>query len=543
MLLLFIASIAMAQALPTARVTWNRNPEPDIAGYEVSYGTRSGIYTKRANVGQETNFSVSGLTPNATYYFTVVAVNQAGLRSLPSAEFVYRVPPVIISNRAPAGKITSPRQSVTVLAGATAYFAADATDPDGDKGISYFWNFGANSGVLPATAKVPGPVEFQIPGSYLVTLTATDSKGLSDPTPEVIRVNVVNSPSTVAPRSGWALRYANSQEAGYEARLAFDGDPSTFWHTRWTGSDLPPPPHEIQIDTGMLRKMTGFQYVPRQDSLNVGNIGLYEFYVSVDGVNWGAPVARGSFNIGKQIRSVYFARKVARYIRLVSLTEASGNEYCSVAELNVLEVSPANRAPVALPVTASTRKNKRVKIKLRGSDPDSDPFIYQIIDRPEHGKVRRAGANLTYWPRNGFIGTDRLTYRLHDGLESSALVTVTINVKPLPRNTGKPGSPGKAGNNGADGDTKPPVTAPLPRAVKGIARIQGKKYRTLTVAKDSLPAGAKLTVEVSPDLTRWFSGKKHTTVMANNKKRIKVRDNTPFSATSKRHIRLRPVKR
>jgi chromosomal replication initiation ATPase DnaA len=58
-----------------------------------------------------------------------------------------------------------------------------------------------------------------------------------------------------------------------------------------------------------------------------------------------------------------------------------------------------------------------------------------------------------------------------------------------------------------------------------------------------LTPGAKLTIQVSSNLTKWFSGKKHTTVIASNRKFIKVRDNTPFSPANKRHIRLRPVKR
>src|SRR4029453_10529937 len=65
---------------------WDRNPEPDVTGYVVSYGTQSGQHTTQINVGNVLTFS---LTPPAgqTYYVVVQAYNATG-SSPKSAELV-----------------------------------------------------------------------------------------------------------------------------------------------------------------------------------------------------------------------------------------------------------------------------------------------------------------------------------------------------------------------------------------------------------------------------------------------------------------------
>jgi hypothetical protein len=63
----------------------------------------------------------------------------------------------------------------------------------------------------------------------------------------------------------------------------------------------------------------------------------------------------------------------------------------------------------------------------------------------------------------------------------------------------------------------------------------GLRYLTIVVNKE---VGA--TVEVSGNLTDWFSGSSHTTVVSDDAGVLKVRDNTPVTAESKRYIRLKP---
>src|SRR5258706_7688021 len=84
----------------TATATWDPNSEPDIAGYKLSYGTQSGVYTTTLDVGNVTTWPLA-LTDGVRYFFAVQAYNTAGLISPFSAEVIFDVPastvPVVTS--------------------------------------------------------------------------------------------------------------------------------------------------------------------------------------------------------------------------------------------------------------------------------------------------------------------------------------------------------------------------------------------------------------------------------------------------------------
>jgi hypothetical protein len=64
----------------------------------------------------------------------------------------------------------------------------------------------------------------------------------------------------------------------------------------------------------------------------------------------------------------------------------------------------------------------------------------------------------------------------------------------------------------------------------------GLKYLTIVISN----AAQAPTVEVSGNLVDWFSGSSHTTVISDAGGILKVRDNTPVAADSKRYIRVKP---
>lgn len=74
---------ALAQSSVT--LAWDPNPEPDIAGYTISWGTRPGVFTASADVGENTLWTISGLDPHQRYYFTVQAYNDDRVYSSPAA--------------------------------------------------------------------------------------------------------------------------------------------------------------------------------------------------------------------------------------------------------------------------------------------------------------------------------------------------------------------------------------------------------------------------------------------------------------------------
>lgn len=144
-----------------------------------------------------------------------------------------------------------------------------------------------------------------------------------------------NSGKTVLQSLGAVVAKADSQERDFAASNAIDGDPDSIWHTAYTNVSAPYP-HEIQVDMQKPVELTGFKCLPRQDMQN-GWFTDYAFYVSEDGKNWGAPVAKGSFAADESEKTVKFDKPCkGRFIRLVALKGLSGNPWAAIAELDVI---------------------------------------------------------------------------------------------------------------------------------------------------------------------------------------------------------------
>ncbi len=74
----------------TASFTWDPNPETNIAGYKVQWGTtNSGTgYTKTVT----TNFVTIQFTNSVPHWLNVIAFNTAGLQSRPSSNLLVDIP-------------------------------------------------------------------------------------------------------------------------------------------------------------------------------------------------------------------------------------------------------------------------------------------------------------------------------------------------------------------------------------------------------------------------------------------------------------------
>jgi len=101
-----------------------------------------------------------------------------------------------------------------------------------------------------------------------------------------------------------------------------------------TGQVPEPLPHAIQIDLGQTEEVSGFTYLPRQDN-SEGRIADYEFYLSMDGTNWGSPVATGTWTSGTDPETVSFPSQTANYVQLRAISEVNGGGLTAVAELVV----------------------------------------------------------------------------------------------------------------------------------------------------------------------------------------------------------------
>ena len=81
-----------ARALQSATLSWGTINSPDVGGYNVYYGTQSGVYPNRLSAGNVGSTRVSGLQEGTTYYFVVTVYDLDGFESDPSNEAIYTVP-------------------------------------------------------------------------------------------------------------------------------------------------------------------------------------------------------------------------------------------------------------------------------------------------------------------------------------------------------------------------------------------------------------------------------------------------------------------
>ena len=149
--------------------------------------------------------------------------------------------------------------------------------------------------------------------------------------------NLFNQPELDGLKPLTAKASADSAESDdYGADKAIDGDPDTFWHTAW---DDPAPvfPHWLELELPQPAKITGFVALPRQDGNRNGWIKDFAFYASTDGVNWGEPIAKGSFEKNEKLKTVKFAAPVtARFVKLVALSGYADGPWASLAEFNLI---------------------------------------------------------------------------------------------------------------------------------------------------------------------------------------------------------------
>lgn len=144
---------------------------------------------------------------------------------------------------------------------------------------------------------------------------------------------------------------ASSEEDGHEAENAIDGDPNTIWHTPWRSGSTRHP-HHLKLEFKAPITLRGFTSLPRQDGIRNGWICDYAFYASDDGVNWGEPVKRGTFEATKDLKTVMFKRPVrGRFFMFVALSGFVHSPLGSMAEFSVLE--DADESSNSVPVSPS----------------------------------------------------------------------------------------------------------------------------------------------------------------------------------------------
>jgi IPT/TIG domain-containing protein len=172
----------------TATASWNPNPEADIAGYKLSYGTQSGVYTTVIDVGNVTGWSVT-LTAGQRYFFAVQAYNTSSLLSAYSAEAIDDVPAVSPPSIASLTPTSGPSGTVVTITG-TNFGATQGSSTvafNGTTATATSWS--VTSIVVPVT---PGATT----GNVVVNVGGLASNGMS------FTVTVPPNITSLSPTSG-----------------------------------------------------------------------------------------------------------------------------------------------------------------------------------------------------------------------------------------------------------------------------------------------------------------------------------------------------
>jgi arylsulfatase A-like enzyme len=140
------------------------------------------------------------------------------------------------------------------------------------------------------------------------------------------------------PNTGWKVARVSSENTGNHkfAANAIDGDPTTVWHSRFSGAEPERHPHELVIDLGASHTLRGLRYLARQDDGWNGAIGEMEIAVGDDPDTFGDPVAKATLKKIREPQEVSFPTTTGRYVQIRAVSEVNGGPWASAAEIGLV---------------------------------------------------------------------------------------------------------------------------------------------------------------------------------------------------------------
>lgn len=151
--------------------------------------------------------------------------------------------------------------------------------------------------------------------------------------------DLVVTPATLS-RKKWTVHSVSSYETAFPASLAFDSLASTYWKSQTTATAATYP-HELAINMNDTCCLEGATFLPRQDGTTDGTVARFEFYTSLNGIDWKL-VSSGQWVGNTGEKQIIFPKTVCRYIKLKALSEMSGKSMITLSEISVLGVSSAD---------------------------------------------------------------------------------------------------------------------------------------------------------------------------------------------------------
>ena len=206
-----ILSIVGARGVDAATLTWDRNPELDVRGYVIEYGTQSGNHSTSINVGDTVTYALN--PPSGQRYYIVVRAYNGNGVGPKSNEVVLDLTTTTI-NRPPTLNLP-PNQ--TGVVGSAASLTLSGSDPENAPLNYSAGGLPPGLSVNPTTGVIWGTL--QTAGTYSVTATVSDGSLVASQTFLWIVTTSTAGTSDTTPPTVAFMSPANNETISKNVRL------------------------------------------------------------------------------------------------------------------------------------------------------------------------------------------------------------------------------------------------------------------------------------------------------------------------------------
>lgn len=216
-------------------LAWDRNPEPEVAGYRVYYGERRGEHRNVVDARDEIQVKIEGLVEGHKYYFVAKAYTADDLESLPSNEVAYgKGLPVAVEDHL---AVEQGGETRVLLSGSATLLSNDSSP--------------SRAPLSAYLAEPPrnGTVQLNSDGSFAYhhdggettrdafLYVATD--GLIESIESTVQVTVLRTTRLELQGDEFDLGFTSATDVPYRVRRNFDpfvGNRGSLWKGPWNGN-------------------------------------------------------------------------------------------------------------------------------------------------------------------------------------------------------------------------------------------------------------------------------------------------------------------
>ncbi len=121
-----------------------------------------------------------------------------------------------------------------------------------------------------------------------------------------------------------------------------------------------------------------------------------------------------------------------------SVKDLADNSYAGTNTYEFTTITPPNATPRAIGFSIKTNEDTAIKGTLEGTDEDGNALTFAGVTGPTNGTltINATTGAYTYTPNANFNGSDIFLFKVHDGIATSAVAIVLINVAPVTDITG-----------------------------------------------------------------------------------------------------------